>query len=179
MFNKADPDRPIPHKRIRACEPDKGDFERPNPNSALVWHYVGADPNTFEQTMHRTLSSVAIKNDLLFISDLNGLVHCLDAKTGKPHWTHDTLAGSWSTPLIAGEYVYMANQDGDLFVFKLAKEKELVSREELNMGTAVASTPVAANGVLFIATYNTLHAISGGALLEPDTQSDDAQDDED
>ena len=178
VFNKADPETPILHRRIRACEPDKGDFERPNANSALVWHYGGADPKTFEQTMHRTLSSVAIKNDLLFVSDLNGLVHCLDAKTGKPHWTHDTFAGSWSSPLIAGECVYMANQDGDIFIFSLSKEKELFSREELNMGASISSTPVAANGVLFIATYNTLHAISGSALLEPDPQSDDAQDDE-
>ncbi len=161
VFNKKDPKTPIPYKRLQACEPDKGDFERDNENSARVWHYAGANPKKFEETMHRTLSSVTIKNNLLFLSDESGLIHCLDAKTGKPHWTHDMLASSWSTPLIAGEHVYIGNQDGAVFVFKVSPEKEPVS--ENNMDVAVYNTPVVANGVLFIGTFNTLYAIAEGA----------------
>jgi len=161
VFNKKDPKTPIPYKREQACEPDKGDFERDNENSALVWHYVGNNPKKFEETMHRTISAVAIKNNLLFITDESGLVHCIDAKTGKAYWTHDMLASSWSTPLIVGDHVYVADLDGDITVFKLAKEKDQVS--EQNMGTSVYTTPVVANGVLFIATFNTLYAIADGA----------------
>jgi len=163
VFNKADPKKPIPYKRLQASEPGKGDFERPNENSAMVWHYMGANPKQFEETMHRTITSVAIKNDLLFVADESGLAHCLDAKTGKPHWTHDMFAMSWSTPLIADNRVYFGDQDGDVFIFKLSKEKELVSREGLNMGATLENSPVAANGVLFIATFPTLYAISEGA----------------
>ena len=161
VFNKKDPKSPIPHKRLQACEPDKGDFERDNENSALVWHYVGSDPKKFEDTMHRTISSTTIKDNLLFISDESGLLHCLDAKTGKAHWTHDMLAASWSTPLIAGEHVYIADQDGDVTVFQLSSQKEQVG--EQNMNNSVYNSPVVANGVLFIATFNTLYAISEGA----------------
>src|SRR5437773_2215019 len=67
------------HRRIQARDAAKGDFEQPNPNSAAVWHYVGSDPKKFDATMHRSLSSAAIKDDLLFITDESGLVHCLDA----------------------------------------------------------------------------------------------------
>ena len=165
VFNKKDPKTPIPYKRLQACEPDKGDFERDNENSAMVWHYAGANPKKFEETMHRTLSSVTIKDNLLFLSDESGLIHCLDAKTGKPHWTHDMLASSWSTPLIAGEHVYIGNQDGAVFVFKVSPEKELVS--ENNMDVAVYNTPVVANGVLFIGTFNALFAIAEGASTKP------------
>jgi len=165
VFNKQNPNTPIPYKRLQACEPDKGDFERDNENSALVWHYGGANPKKFEETMHRTLSSVTIKDNLLFLSDESGLIHCLDAKTGKPHWTHDMLASSWSTPLIAGEHVYIGNQDGAVFVFKVSPKKELVS--ENNMDVAVYNTPVVANDVLFIGTFNTLYAIAEGATTKP------------
>lgn len=165
VYNKKDPKTPIPYKRLQACEPDKGDFERPNENSALVWQYSGTDTTKFEETMHRTLSSVAIKNNLLFISDESGLFHCLDAKTGKAHWTHDMLASSWSTPLIADDKVYIADLDGDITVFKLSKEKEVIS--EQNIGTPVYTTPVVANGTLFIGTFNTLYAIEEGATLKP------------
>jgi outer membrane protein assembly factor BamB len=161
VFNKADPSKPIPYKRLQACEPDKGDFERDNENSALVWHYAGNDTKKFEETMHRTISSVAIKDDLLFISDESGLFHCLDAKTGKAYWTHDMLASSWSTPLIAGEHVYIADLDGDITVFKVSKEKEQVA--EQNIGTPVYTTPVVANGVMYVSTFNMLYAIANGA----------------
>src|SRR6185295_8008006 len=109
VYNKANPNKPIAYKRLQACEEKKGDFEKDNENSALVWHYEGNNPKKFEDTMHRTLASTTIKDDLLFISDESGLFHCLDAKTGKAHWTHDMLAQSWSTPLIAGDKVYIAD----------------------------------------------------------------------
>ena len=32
----------------------------------------------FEETMHRTLGMVAIRDGLLVIADLSGLIHCLD-----------------------------------------------------------------------------------------------------
>lgn len=134
VYNRATPDVPIAHKRIQACEPDKGDFERPNESSAAVWQYVGQDPKKFEETMHRTFSAVAIKNDLVFAADMSGLVHWLNAKTGASHWTHDMIASSWSPPLIAGDHVYIANTDGIVFVFALAAEKELIGEFDFGGG---------------------------------------------
>lgn len=165
VFNKKDPKTPIAYKRLQACDPKAGDFERDNTNSAMVWHYAGSDPKKFEETMHRTISSTTIKDGLLFISDESGLFHCLDAKTGKAHWTHDMLAASWSTPLIVGDHVYIADQDGDVTVFKVSKEKEQIA--EQNMGIPIYNTPIVANGVLYIATFNTLFAIQEGASLKP------------
>ena len=161
VFNKKDEKTPIAYKRLQACEPDKGDFERDNENSALVWHYEGSNPKAFESTMHRTIASATIKNNLLFISDQSGLFHCIDAKTGKPYWTHDMLAASWSTALIAGNHVYATDQDGEVTIFNVSKEKEQVS--EQNMNNAVYNTPVVANGVLYIATTSMLYAIAEGA----------------
>lgn len=163
VFNSKDPSTPIPHKRKQAMVEKEGDFKRANPNSAAVWHYSTFDQNDdgklqFEETMHRTMGSVAIKDDLLFIIDMQGLAHCLDEKTGKPHWTHDMLAGSWASPLIAGEHVYLSDEDGEVAVLKLAKEPEVVS--EMNMGNSVYSTPIVAGGVLYISNKNYLFAIT-------------------
>jgi len=71
----------------------------PNPKSAVIWHYNGHDRNgngklEFDETMHRTIGSPVVKNDLLYIVDESGLAHCLDAKNGKQHWTCDLLASS-------------------------------------------------------------------------------------
>lgn len=165
VFNSKSPEKPIEYKRVQACEKDKGDFERDNPNSGLVWHYEGTDTKKFESTMHRTLASAAIKNNLLFIADQSGLFHCLDAKTGKPHWTHDLLAASWSTTLIAGDKVYIADVDGQVAIFELSDKMNLIAEVELD--TPVYTTPAVANGVLYVATFNTLYAIQEGASFKP------------
>ena len=152
-------------KRLQALDVKEGDFERDNPNSAAVWHYVGENPEEFEQTMHRTCGTVAIKDDLLFVADFSGLFHCLDAKTGKPHWTHDMLSASWASPLIVDGKVYIGDEDGDITIFKLSKEKKMLG--EVNMGSAVYTTPIVASDVMYIANRNRLFAIQEGASSKP------------
>ena len=170
MFNRANPTQPIPPKRNQACVEEDGDFTRPNPNSAAVWHYEGEDLNhngklDFEETMHRTIGSVAIKDDLLVIVDFSGLVHCLDASTGKCHWTYDMQSACWSSPLIVDGKIYIGNEDGQILIFKLSPTMEILSKAEdgtpggIDMGSYVYTAPIVANGVLFISTRNYLFAI--------------------
>jgi outer membrane protein assembly factor BamB len=163
-FNVKDLTRPIEHKRMQAVNKELGEVARANPNSAAVWHYSSYDKNgngkiEFEETMHRTCGTVAIKNGLLFVADFSGLFHCLDVKTGIPHWTHDMLAAAWGSPLIVDDKVYIGDEDGDISVFKLSKELELVA--ENPMSSSVYSTPVVANNTLFIADKDHLFAIVG------------------
>jgi outer membrane protein assembly factor BamB len=171
VFNKADPTKPIAHKRNQAAVEADGDFTRANPNSACVWHYEGQDLNGNgklepEETMHRTCGTVAIKDDILVVGDFCGIIHCLDAKTGKCHWTHDMLAASWASPLITDGKVYLGNEDGSMLVFKLSPTKQLISKDAdgnpggIDMGSSIYSTPIVANGVLYISTRNLLFAIA-------------------
>ena len=161
VYNAKDPSTPIAHKRLQALVAKDGDLERDNPNSAAVWHYIGADPEEFETTMHRSCGTVAIKDDLLFIADFSGLFHCMNAKTGEPYWTYDMFAASWASPLIVQDRVYISDEDGDIAIFKVSKEQEQLG--EISMGSAVYTTPVAANSKLFVANRNVLYAIQEGA----------------
>ena len=163
-FNVKDLTKPIPHKRMQAVVATEGEVARPNPNSAQIWHYANFDANKngkveFEETMHRTCGTVAIKDGLLFVADFSGLFHCLDVKTGVPYWTHDMLAAAWGSPVIVEDKVYIGDEDGDICVFKLSKEMELLA--ENSMENSVYSTPVVANNTLFIANKDHVFAISG------------------
>lgn len=164
VYNAKDPSSPVPHKRLQALVAKDGDLERDNPNSAAIWHYVGGNPEEFETTMHRTCGTVAIKDDLLFVADFSGMFHCLNAKTGEPYWTYDMFAASWASPLIVNNRVYISDEDGDIAIFKLSKEQEMIA--EINMDSAVYTTPVAANGTLFISNRNRLYAIEEGAQTD-------------
>jgi outer membrane protein assembly factor BamB len=152
--------RPVPPVRLGGVDAEAGQKVQPNPNSAAVWHYRGSGTDgDFNTTMHRTLSSGAIQDGLLVIGDLPGLVHCLDAATGKLYWTHDLKAELWGGALIADGKIYMGTADGDVVVFALSKQKRLLAKNE--MGSAVYTAPAVANDVLYFATRNHLVAIKG------------------
>ncbi|MGB0759323.1 MAG: PQQ-binding-like beta-propeller repeat protein [Rubripirellula sp.] len=159
---------PIPHRRIQAVEPENGEVEVDNPNSGVVWHYSMLDTNgdeeiDFEEEMHRSIGTCAIKDDVLYVADFSGLVHCLDAKgtkDGKPivHFTYDMLAQSWGSPLIADGHVFIGDEDGDVAIFEFGKEN-VEPIDEINMGSSVYSTPVGANDSIFISTKDKLFSI--------------------
>ena len=71
------------------------------------------------------------------------------------------LAASWGSPLLVDSKVYVGDEDGDVSIFKLSKEMELIA--EINMGNSVYSTPIAANETLYIANRSHLFAIKEGA----------------
>jgi len=58
--------------------------------------------------------------------------------------------------MVADGKVYIGDEDGDLMVFAASKEKKLIS--ETNLGAPVYSTPVVANGVLYVASNTHLFA---------------------
>lgn len=167
VYNMKDEKTPIEAKRLQALVAKDGDFQRDNPNSAAVWHYMGSDPKVFETTMHRTCGTVAIKNDLLFVADFSGVFHCVNAKTGEAHWTYDMLAASWASPLIVNDKVYIGDEDGDIAIFEVSYKEQTEPLAEINMGSAVYTTPVFANETLYIANRNRIYAIAEGAKSEP------------
>lgn len=154
--------KPVPPRRLCAVDKEAGETVKPNPNSAVVWRYVGYDANgdgklDFKEAMHRSLGMVAVKDGLLVAADLAGLIHCLDAKTGKQHWTYDMMAAVWGSPLVVDGKIYIGDEDGDMAVLEFGPKFKLLA--ENNMGSAIYSSAVVAGNVLYIATRNRLFAI--------------------
>jgi outer membrane protein assembly factor BamB len=141
--------------RLMCIDPKgaKGDVTK----SALVWDF---------KDIKRSISTVAIDpaTDLLFTGDYSGFVYCIDSKTGKLLWQHDTQAHIWGSPMVVDGKVFIGNEDGDLYVFAVSKEKKLLN--QVNMGAPILSTPVVANGTLFVNTQTHLYSISEGAKPE-------------
>ena len=172
----------ISPKRIQAVDLSLGERAIPNPDSAVVWHYVDSNTTEFEQTFHRSLSTPVIKDDVLYTTDFSGLVHCLNAKTGQAYWTHDLIATCWTSPLLVDGKVYIADEDGDIAIFRHTENPRFAMKSiqtadnriefipldsvwdgelinQINMGTAIYMTPIVANNVLYIPTRNSLYAI--------------------
>jgi outer membrane protein assembly factor BamB len=171
-----DRSQPIAPRRLRAVDEEEGEVAIDNPNSGVVWHYSTYDQNgdgeiDFEETMHRSCGTVAIKKGLLCVADFSGLFHCLDANSGRVLWTYDLLSAAWGSPLIVEDKVYIGDEDGMVSVFPLSGEKEVALRfdeeedewkpalGEIDMRNSVYSTPVIANNVMYISNKTHLFAI--------------------
>jgi len=81
-----------------------------------VWHFGGDDYN-------RSMSTVAIKDGLLYAADLSGFLNCLDVKTGKPIWNMRLAGGQyWATPVAIDNHLYVINYDGKVQVVKIGDD---------------------------------------------------------
>jgi outer membrane protein assembly factor BamB len=135
-----------------------------------VWNRSGKD-------FRRTISSAAIKDDIVYISDLTGFLYALNAQTGEHYWTYDTFAAVWGSPFLADGKVYLADEDGDVVVIQEGKGKDgqpVILAEDLNLGAATYTTPVASDGTLFVLSRNRLFALAEGASMKPTTTDDAA-----
>jgi outer membrane protein assembly factor BamB len=124
--------------------------------SGRVWHY---------DKIRRSVSTGALHEGLLYYSDFSGFLHCVDAKTGAPLWQHDMFAAIWGSPMVMDGKVYLGDEDGDVAILQAGKEKKVLA--EINMGSSVYSTPVPANGVMYIMNRNQLFALANGAKTDP------------
>ena len=130
----------------------RGDITR----TGAVWHNV---------EVQRSMSTVAVHDGVLYFCDLTGIFRAVDAGTGKTLWTHDMLAAVWSSPYVVDGKVLLGDEDGEVVVFEAGREKKVLF--EANMENSVYTTPVAANGVLYISNRTKLFAIQEGAKSDP------------
>lgn len=105
----------------------------------------------------RTITTPIARGGLLFAADLNGRVHCLDAKTGRRLWAHDTHAPIWGSVLLLGERLLVGNEDGILVVLHAGPKKRLL--REIDMPAALHAAPAVSDGTLYVATAERLYAI--------------------
>jgi outer membrane protein assembly factor BamB len=104
-----------------------------------VWIYQGLD---------RSLSTASVANGLVYLCDMAGRLHCVDADTGQCYWVHESKSTIWGSTMVADGKVYLPTGKG-LTVLAAGKEKKVLS--QINLGAAMYATPVAATGTLYVA----------------------------
>ncbi|HPS02966.1 MAG TPA: PQQ-binding-like beta-propeller repeat protein [Candidatus Sumerlaeota bacterium] len=123
--------------------------------SAEVWSYEIPD---------YCMSTPSVWNGLVFLAAADKKVHCLDAKSGQPLWTHDAEGEIWGSTLVADGKVYVGTQKGDLWTLSAAREPKVLGKAHLD--APINTTPTASDGVVYVATMRTLYALKEGAALK-------------
>lgn len=131
---------------VYAISPNgRGDVTR----SGLLWT---------SREVGRVVGTPIVKDGLVYIGDLGGTVHCLDAATGAHLWKHETNDAIWGCFLIAGDRLYVGNAEGLMTVLRTGRRKELLG--QIEMDAPLYSRPAAVGDALYLATANRLYRIA-------------------
>jgi HEAT repeat protein/outer membrane protein assembly factor BamB len=130
---------------IHAISPNgQGDVTR----SGLLWT---------SREVGRVVGTPIVKDGLLYVGDLGGTVHCLDAATGAHLWKHETSDPIWGCLLLAGERLYVGNEAGFMTVLRAGRRKELLA--QIEMDAPLYSRPAVIGDALYLATARRLYLI--------------------
>jgi outer membrane protein assembly factor BamB/HEAT repeat protein len=131
---------------IHAMSPDgQGDVTQ----SRLLWT---------SRAVGRVVGTPIVSDGLLYIGDLGGRIHCLDAATGALVWEHETHGAIWGSLLLAGDRLYVGNDEGTMTVLRAGRRQELLA--EIEMNAPLYSRPALHGDALYLATSNRLYLIA-------------------
>ena len=106
----------------------------------------------------RVVGTPIVKDGLLYVGDVGGTIYCLDAATGALVWKHETNAAIWGSILLAGDRLYVVNEEGLMSVLRTGRRKELLA--EIDMEAPLYSPPSLVGDALYLATANRLYLIA-------------------
>jgi outer membrane protein assembly factor BamB len=133
-----------------------------NKGSALVWAFGGLVQPPPERGpiayFGPTMSTAAVHQGLVYITEENGYLHCLDAATGSRIWVYDLAVSLFGSPYLVDNRVFVGTEDGEVLIFSHQRAARI--RATIDMEEPIWTTPVAANGTLYVATRSKLFAIA-------------------
>ncbi len=96
-------------------------------------------------------SPLLFSGRLYFYKGKTALLSCVDAATGKPHFTASRIPGirsTYASPIAAGGHVYLTGRSGTTVVIEGADELKIVATN--SVGETVDATPAPVGDQLFI-----------------------------
>lgn len=102
--------------------------------------------------------SPLIHAGFVYLASEDGVLTCLDAKTGDVVYRERVhVARHRASPIYANGHIYVPAFDGRVSVVKVGRQFELVEQNDL--GSSLTASPVVSDGTLFIRTFESLWAI--------------------
>jgi outer membrane protein assembly factor BamB len=114
----------------------------------VAWKLAKGAPNS---------PSLLLAGEELYMVSDNGIASCVDAKTGKIHWSERIGGGYSASPVFAESRVYFQNEEGTGVVVKASKNFEKLAQNSL--GERTLASYAVTDGALFIRSDKNLYRI--------------------
>lgn len=99
----------------------------------FVWRYKGKREMEFH-------ASAAVTDDFVVVGGHDRIMHCINRKNGKPHWTFPTKAAINSSAAIVDNRVFFGSDDGNIYGVSLKDGKEVwkfTAGKDVSAGVAI------------------------------------------
>src|SRR5262249_53141619 len=106
----------------------------------------------------RVVGTPMVKDGLLYVGDLGGTIHCLDAATGAHVWKHETNEAIWGSLLLAGDRLYVGGIEGTMTVLRAGRQKQVLV--QIEGGAPISSPRPLLGDALYLPTANRLFLIA-------------------
>ena len=124
-------------------------------NAFLAWRSSKGSPYT---------PTPIVYGDQFYVVADNGVLSSYDAKTGALIY-QQRLPGSFSaSPVAADGKLYLASEDGDVFVVKAGRQFELLQKNV--MGQPLMATPALTQGMLIVRADDVIYALGERKIAE-------------
>ena len=125
---------------------------------------TGTDAVVWETTRGTSYTaSPALHDGKLYVISDNAQMSVFNAATGEPHYLQTRLPKPYNfkaSPLIVGDRVYLATEEGDVVVVKTGQQFEVLATNTLTDQSFIAS-PIAIGTDLYLRSRTHLFRISG------------------
>lgn len=107
------------------------------------------------------ITTPIVVGDILYVCANNGVLTAYRARTGERVYQQRVASGeSFSaSPVAANGHLYLASEDGDVFVVRAGEAFELVATNAI--GEVVLATPAIAGGMILVRAERHLFALAG------------------
>lgn len=106
-----------------------------------------------------------VYGDYLYISADNGVLSAYNARTGERLYQERLPSTFSASPIAADGKLYLASEDGDVFVVKAGPKFELLSTNP--MGQALMATPAISDGMIIMRGQGYVYAVAEKAQAKP------------
>lgn len=130
-----------------------------NDYAKLAAIQVGAAPTLLwesEDDLSEVASPVATK-DIVLMAASYGTLSCLDSKTGEILWIFEADEGFYSSPIIAGDKIFIMEVTGKMYVLEAGRELKMISQNVL--GEKSSTIPAFYKNKIYIRGENNLYCI--------------------
>ena len=103
------------------------------------------------------VGSGVVAGDYGYILNEPGIAECFELASGKQVWKQRVAGSSWGSMVLAGERLYVTDQEGDTVVLRASPKFELLGHN--NLGERTRASIAVSDGQLFIRTYENLYCI--------------------
>lgn len=107
------------------------------------------------------IGSGVVHDGLVFLVTQSGFAQCLDLENGKQVWEERIpgSAGSWSSLVLVGSRLFVANHNGQVSILAASREFEVLHTNKIPAETT-CSSPAIANGCVLLRTHTSLWCFS-------------------